>query len=151
MGKFNDYISARTAEEQRQYADAKRAKDRNAAVDAALAELPDETALEVIGAFRCWEADIDVGVGERLQYADKLYKVIQAHHTQADWTPDTTPALFTKIAKPGEIPVWKQPTGAQDAYMAGDKVHYPGKDDPVWVSEVDNNVWEPGVYGWSRE
>jgi hypothetical protein len=59
-----------------------------------------------------------------------------------------TPALFTEIAKPGEIPVWKQPTGAQDAYMTGDKVKYPDENGTIWVSIVDNNVWQPGVYGW---
>ena len=52
------------------------------------------------------------------------------------------------MAEPGTIPIWKQPTGAQDAYMTGDKVHYPDADGPVYVSTVDNNVWQPGVYGW---
>lgn len=28
------------------------------------------------------------------------------------------------------------------------KVHYPDADGPVWESEADNNVWEPGAYGW---
>jgi pyridoxine kinase len=51
----------------------------------------------------------------------------------------------------GTIPVWKQPTGAQDAYMTGDKVRYPDEQGEVWVSTVDNNVWEPGVYGWEKE
>lgn len=54
-----------------------------------------------------------------------------------------------KEAKSGEIPVWKQPTGEQDSYMPEDKVHYPGASDPVYISDVDNNVWAPNVYGWS--
>lgn len=54
------------------------------------------------------------------------------------------------MPKPGEIPVWKQPTGAQDAYMIGDKVHFPDADGPVYISTVDNNVWQPGVYGWDE-
>lgn len=65
---------------------------------------------------------------------------------------DDSPALFTgkgtERLKPGEIPVWRQPTGAQDAYQTGDKVHYPAAGDPVYVSTCDNNVWAPGVYGW---
>ena len=77
-----------------------------------------------------------------------LYKCVQAHTSQIGWEPSNVPALWTEVAKPGEIPVWKQPSGAQDAYMAGDKVHYPDKDGPVYVSIVDANVWEPGVYGW---
>lgn len=55
-----------------------------------------------------------------------------------------TPALWTEVAKPGEIPVWRQPTGAQDAYNTGDKVRHDG------TSDIDANVWEPGVYGWSE-
>ena len=52
------------------------------------------------------------------------------------------------MAKPGEIPVWKQPTGAQDAYMKGDKVHFPDKAGPVYVSVMDYNTYAPDVYGW---
>ena len=44
--------------------------------------------------------------------------------------------------------VWKQPTGAQDVYRLGDKVHYPTKDDPVYVSTIDYNVYSPDTYGW---
>ena len=46
-----------------------------------------------------------------------------------------------------EFPEWRQPTGAHDAYSKGDKVSHNGKH---WVSDVDGNVWEPGVYGWSE-
>jgi len=64
--------------------------------------------------------------------------------------PDATPALYTEVAKPGKIPVWRQPSGAQDAYNTGDKVHYPDADGPVYESTVDNNVWNPADYpaGW---
>ena len=58
------------------------------------------------------------------------------------------PALFTPVALPGEIPVWAQPSGAQDAYQTGDKVWYPDKQGSIYISIVDNNVWQPGVYGW---
>ena len=119
-------------------------------IDIALAVLPDETAVDTITLFRKWEPGLDLTVWQRLQYQEKLYKVVQAHTSQVGWEPDKVPALFTEVAKPGEIPVWKQPTGAQDAYMSGDKVHYPTKNDPVWESDVDNNVWQPGVYGWTQ-
>jgi hypothetical protein len=85
-----------------------------------------------------------------VRYNDVLYRCEQSHTSQADWTPDQTPALWTEVAKPGEIPVWKQPTGAQDAYMTGDRVWYPERDTDVWVSTVDGNVWQPGVYGWDK-
>lgn len=111
-------------------------------------ELPDEQAAALAELFDPWMPDVDVAAGQRLLYEDKLYKVVQAHHTQEDWTPDKTPALFVEIPKPGEIPVWRQPTGAQDAYMTGDKVHFPEAADPVYMSNCDNNVWAPNVYGW---
>ena len=82
----------------------------------------------------------------------KLYRCVQAHASQDGWEPDKTPALWTEVAKPGEIPVWRQPTGAQDAYNKGDKVHYPTADDPVYVSTIDANVWSPDDYpqGWEE-
>ena len=117
----------------------------------ASASLADDDALEAIELFAPWQTDTDYAVDVRVRYADKLYRCVQAHRSQTDWTPDATPALWTEVAKPGEIPVWRQPTGSQDAYGIGDKVHYPTADDAVYVSTVDNNVWEPGVYGWEKE
>ena len=117
-------------------------------IEKAAESLPDEDALEAVELFPIWATDTAYTADERVSYADKLYRCVQSHTSQTDWTPDATPALWTEVAKPGEIPVWKQPTGAQDAYMTGDKVHYPTADDPVYISIVDNNVWEPGVYGW---
>ena len=119
-------------------------------IDAALATLPDENAVDTMTLFQKWKPGEDYPLDYRLQHIGKLYRVIQPHTAQEGWEPHKTPALFVEIAKPGEIPVWRQPTGAQDAYMAGDKVHYPAEKDPVWVSDVDNNVWEPGVYGWTQ-
>ncbi len=110
--------------------------------------LPDEDALEAVELFPVWGAGVDYALSVRVRYADKLYRCEQAHTSQTGWEPPNVPALWTEVAKPGEIPVWRQPTGAQDAYMKGDKVHYPDADGPVWESEADNNVWEPGVYGW---
>ena len=114
------------------------------------ASLPDDDALEAVELFPSWAVGIAYSVGERVQYNGKLYKVVQAHTSQADWTPDVVPALFTEVAKPGEIPVWKQPTGAHDAYNKGDKVYYPTKDDDIYESLIDANVWSPNDYpqGW---
>ena len=117
-------------------------------IEKAAQSLTDADALEGVELFRAWTDGVAYAAGERIRYGGKLYRCEQAHTAQADWTPDATPALWTEVAKPGEIPVWKQPTGAQDAYMTGDKVHYPDKDGLVYTSTVDNNVWQPGVYGW---
>ena len=113
--------------------------------------LTDSDALEGLELFDSWAVGVTYDMGKRIRYEGKLYKVNQAHTSQADWLPDTTPALYTEVAKPGEIPVWRQPTGAQDAYMTGDRVWYPDKNTDIWVSDYDNNVWEPGVYGWHKE
>jgi len=117
-------------------------------IERAAASLPDEDALDGVELFPKWAADIAVTAGGRYGYNGKLYRCEQSHTTQTGWEPNITPALWTEVAKPGEIPVWRQPTGAQDAYMTGDKVWYPDKDTTVYVSTVDNNVWQPGVYGW---
>ena len=114
----------------------------------ASASLSDEDALEAVELFAVWASGTEYTVDQRIRYGDKLYRCVQGHTSQEGWEPDKTPALWTEVALPGEIPVWKQPTGAQDAYNTGDKVHYPDKDGPVYVSTVDANVWEPGVYGW---
>lgn len=107
--------------------------------------LPDEDALEAVELFPAWEIGRLCKVDERLRYGEKLYRVVQAHTSQEGWEPPNVPALFTEVAKPGEIPEWKQPTGAQDAYQTGDKVRYNGA---IWISTIDNNTWAPGVYGW---
>ena len=117
-------------------------------IEVASTFLTDEEALEAVELFPNWQTDTAYKVGIRVRYNGQLYRCEQAHTSQADWTPDTTPALWTAVAEPGEIPVWVQPTGAQDAYRLGDKVHYPTKDDPVYVSTIDYNTYAPNVYGW---
>ena len=119
-------------------------------INSVVDELTDEAALGVTDLFLPWLEGTEYATGDRRKYDGKLYKCVQAHTSQADWTPDKTPALWTEVAKPGEIPVWKQPTGAQDAYQKGDKVHYPDADGPVYVSIVDDNVWSPITYGWEE-
>lgn len=116
-------------------------------IEAAAALQSDEAALENIYLYPAWEIGITAKVDERYRYGDTLYKCVQPHTTQADWTPDKTPALWVVVSL-DEWPEWRQPTGAQDAYMRGDKVSHNEKH---WISNVDNNVWEPGVYGWKEQ
>lgn len=110
--------------------------------------LSDEDALEAVELFPAWAAGMAYSVDVRVRYGDKLYRCVQAHTTQTGWEPDKTPALWAEVAKPGEIPIWKQPTGAQDAYNKGDRVHYPDAGSPVYESTLDANIWAPDVYGW---
>ena len=81
-------------------------------------------------------------------YNGILYKVLTAHTSQDDWTPDAAPSLFTKVLIPDETVIfeWEQPDST-NTYSAGDKVTHNGK---TWVSDIDNNSWEPGVYGWTE-
>ena len=110
--------------------------------------LPDEDALEAVELFKAWYSGIAYLAGERVRYEGKLYRCEQSHTSQVGWEPPVTPALWTEVAEPGEIPVWKQPTGAQDAYNTGDKVWYPEKDTTLYVSTIDANTWPPDIYGW---
>lgn len=112
--------------------------------------LTDEDALEAVELFPAWSVGTTYTVDQRIRYGDRLYRVVQAHTSQEGWEPPKVPALFTEVAKPGEIPVWVQPTGAQDAYNTGDLVYYPDADGPVYRSTIDNNVWSPEAYpaGW---
>lgn len=123
-----------------------------ALIEKAAVSLPDEDALDGVELFPAWAAGAVYTADVRVRYGDTLYRCVQAHTSQTGWEPDKTPALWTEVAKPGEIPVWKQPTGAQDAYNKGDKVHYPDKDGPVYESLIDGNVWSPEAYpaGWKE-
>ena len=117
-------------------------------IEKASVSLDDSDALEAVELFPTWAVDTAYPVGIRVRYGDKLYRCEQTHTSQVGWEPPIAPALWTEVAEPGEIPVWKQPTGAQDAYRIGDKVHYPTKDDAVYISVIDYNTYAPDVYGW---
>ena len=106
----------------------------------------DEMSVQVPKLYPTWKVGADYAVGDRILYEDVLYKVLQNHTSQETWTPKDAPSLFAKVLIPDEdiIPEWVQPDST-NAYMKGDKVTYNGK---TWTSDVDNNVWEPGVYGW---
>lgn len=95
-----------------------------------------------------WKSGIEYTAGKRINYNGIIYKCITAHTSQDDWTPDVSPSLWAKvlIPDPDVIPEWEQPDST-NPYMQGDKVTHNGK---TWESLVDNNVWEPGVYGWTE-
>ena len=120
-----------------------------------LPNLSDEQALQVPLMFPKWQPDKAYAVGDRVLYLGTLYKVLQAHTSQAGWEPDIAPSLFAKnlIVKDEEgeqvdIPEWVQPDST-NPYMIGDKVIFGGK---VYQSVIDNNVWSPTDYpqGWEE-
>ena len=117
-----------------------------AMIEKASISLTDEDALQAVELYPAWTTGTAYTVDERIRYNATLYRCVQAHTSQVDWTPDVTPALWTVVSL-DEWPEWVQPTGAQDAYRVGDKVSHNGKH---WTNTLDYNTYEPGVYGWSE-
>lgn len=117
-------------------------------IEKAVVSLSDEDALEAVELFPNWNESATYAVGDRVQYGSVLYSCITAHTAQAAWTPAYAPSLWAKvlIPDPSVTPNWEQPDST-NPYMIGDKVIHNGK---TWISDVDNNVWEPGVYGWTE-
>lgn len=118
------------------------------------ASLDEEKALEVATIFPKYEIGKVYAVGDYLTFGEnstgdpQLYKVAQAHTSQADWIPSENPALYTPLGLNSEgVPVWSKPTGAHDAYNTGDIVDYNGT---LYKSLIDGNVYSPEEYpsGW---
>lgn len=129
------------------------AKQLGALLRKMVSDMPDEDAAEYTSFIESWEAGKTYQTGKRIKYGGVVYKVLQDHTSQADWTPDAAVSLYARILIPtdesGEqiaIPEWTQPDST-NAYMTGDKVIYEGK---IYQSLIDNNVWSPAAYpaGW---
>lgn len=110
--------------------------------------LTDAEALEAPELFAAWDCEASYQTGQRVRYEDILYRCLQAHTAQAGWTPTAAPSLWARVLIPDEdvIPEWVQPEST-NPYGKGDKVRHNGK---VWISILENNTWEPGVYGWEE-
>ncbi len=110
-------------------------------------ELTDDQALTVKTIYPAYDPEgIQYAKDYKVTYNGELYKCLQAHTSQADWTPDNAPSLWAKVLAGQEgtgIGEWEQPDST-NPYMAGDRVKHNGK---TWESLVDNNVWEPGAQG----
>lgn len=129
------------------------AEQMNHALTLFVQKLPEQQALEVAAVFPPWKPNYNYLVGDRVRHgknADgeaQLYQVLQAHKSQTAWTPEASASLFKKIGfTPTGTPLWVQPLGSTDAYQQGDIVSHNGK---IYTSTAANNVWEPGVYGWT--
>lgn len=106
----------------------------------------DDQAIEAPAVYPTWKEDVNYVSDTRVLYNGTLYRVLSDHTSQADWTPDATSSLFAKVltSDDGKILPWEQPDST-NPYKVGDKVSHNGSN---WISVVDNNVWEPGIYGW---
>lgn len=116
-------------------------------IEKAAASLSDEDALEAVNLFPVWNEAGEYTKDDRVLYEGILYKCLQTHNAQANWTPVNSPSLWTKVLIPDAnvIPEWEQPDST-NPYMKGDKVMFEGQ---VYESNIDNNVWAPNIYGWS--
>lgn len=125
-----------------------KARQLRAYIEKASASLDDADALHAIELYPVWADDVSYVAGDRVRYDGVLYKCLQAHTSQPDWTPDAAPSLWAKvlIPDPDVIPEWEQPDST-NGYSKGDKVKYNGA---VYESLIDNNVWSPDAYpaGW---
>ena len=143
--KYNNYIKEENRKEQIESATEEL---KVLAKEQLLPALTDEQAYTLRVLFPAFEIDKSYEVGERIIYEDKFYKVIMAHTSQADWTPDVAVSLFVEIPNPSvEYPEFKKPINAETAYMTGDKITFEGN---KYISIMDNNVYSPTEYpqGW---
>ena len=110
--------------------------------------LGDADALKIKTVYPAWSNSDHYVAGTKVLYADALYKCVQDHDAQPGWTPADSPSLWAEVLIPDAdvVPEWRQPEST-NPYMKGDKVTHNGS---VWISDVDNNVWEPGFYGWTE-
>lgn len=123
-----------------------RARALRKIIEQAAVSLSDEVAETAAELFPKWETDKSYAIGDRCRYENLLYKCVQAHTSQVDWTPDKVPALFVRT-NVDEFPEWVQPSGVHDAYNTGDKVSY---HDKHWICQIDSNVYAPDVFGWGE-
>lgn len=125
-----------------------RAKKLRKTIEEIAQSLDDTKSAQNVELFPEWEKDKSYKKDEKIKHCGILYKVLQDHTSQMNWLPPDAVSLYTKvlIPDPGIIPDWEQPLST-NPYMKGDKVKHKDK---TWISEIDNNVWEPGIYGWKE-
>ena len=119
-----------------------------ALIELAAKSLNDKEALDAVELYPAWSAEQEYQAGIRVQFGGLLYRCLQDHRAQAGWDPAQAVSLWARvlIQEPGTVPQWVQPDST-NPYKKGDRVTHQGK---TWISLMDGNVWEPGVYGWEE-
>ncbi len=118
-------------------------------IEKAAVGLEDGDAIQAVELFPVWNGNgADYRSGDRVRFDGALYRCLQDHGSQPNWSPAEAPSLWTRvlIPDPEQIPDWIRPDST-NAYSMGDKVRHNGR---IWLSDLDNNVWEPGVHGWTE-
>lgn len=111
-------------------------------------DIDEVTASEHTDLFLPWTTSTSYVIGDLRSYEGILYKCLQAHTSQDDWTPDVSSSLWKSLSiNESGIPDWSQPISSSDVYNTGDEVMYNGVH---YKSTIDNNVWSPEAYpqGW---
>lgn len=123
-----------------------RARILRTTIEGLAENLDDKAALEAVELFPYWQIGVEYKTGKKIRYLGVLYKVLQNHTSQLDWTPDVATSLFARVlTSETEILVWEQPDST-NPYMIGDKVYYPDLEGSIYESTMDNNVWSPSSY-----
>lgn len=109
-------------------------------------QIDDVTASERAMLFAAWAPSVNYAVGQLRQHNGTLYRCVQAHTSQEGWEPNAAASLWAVTSDlADEWPAWSAPIGSHDAYSLGAKVTH---NEQRYVSTVESNVWEPGIYGW---
>ena len=112
-----------------------------------LEELPDDALAHMGPYMQEWQPDTAYIMGDKRSHLELPYRCLQPHTSNEAYPPNTAVSLWALIL-PGQggtdIGEWVQPDST-NPYMKGDRVTH---NDQVWESDYDNNVWEPGVFGW---
>lgn len=121
-------------------------------------DLNEDQKENILSQYDEWELGVYYKKDKKVKYKGKVYKVVIPHTSQSDWKPDVAINLFTEYLSPQiqnedgttseVINEFRKPTGAHDAYSAGDKVRFEGK---IYECKEDNTVHSPGEYpnGWN--
>ena len=123
-----------------------RAKALRAVIEANAQSMDAKKAIDYPELFPEWSGDgRDYKAGQMMRRNGELVKVLQDHRSQPGWTPEAAPSLYAKVLidPSGSVLPWVQPDST-NPYRLGDMVSHNGK---VWMSNIDGNVWEPGVVG----
>lgn len=110
--------------------------------------LTDEEAEQAAMLYDEWQPGAEYAAGYKVRFCGIAYKCLMDHTALETWNPADSPSLWAKVltSDSGAVLPWEQPNST-NPYAKGDKVIHGGK---TWVSDIDGNVWEPGVYGWSE-
>lgn len=121
------------------------------AMDYASNAMTDEQALNAVALYPKWSVGTSYYLGDRVRDCDALYKCLQAHTSQTDWSPSVTPALWVEVAPEGEAREIKDGMLATEAFAKGEIGWYGSKTDR-YESLIDGNVWTPAAYpgGWKK-